>query len=494
MADRKKPATATAAGAGLAEQALSVLLTHSYTAAGGADNSSDADLLDVATLGALSIVSPHLLSLTQPAWRILYRRAVTAGSPAYAVETTTYLWRPNTLLNTWSGEDGLTPCFAAPHPAVISRLPGQYKTAAACLLTKTCAMCGEYAATANPLTFRRLCDDCTRDDVGGRLVQKSQAKTAFLLGEREGRIVEHGRATRAAKRQKTESSDSGRMTTRSSGRTSSGNTSGCTIPIGVMLDDGRMVGAVECKACDCSLRGSVSDIALHERLEHGMRHLQFDADPDMEFNTDEPEGLVSLSFDNEVLENMPRALKLALAEPEREFCRRSVIVLGMPGDGEHPPTPMIREMCSCTIKLDDEDVTVASDLLRERSYNSVDDLLAGNFDDAEKKGIYKLSCQLKPRGMAMELLRIGVGLDADVFYEAPLEQFHKLTAALGLPATPLNAAQLLASLILSSQPKEAFLSTVLVKPCDCGSVCVYSKGVPNDETPIFRTAIEIMNG
>ena len=561
MTDREKPSAATsvATGSGLAEQALSVLLTHSYTAAGDDSDSDNADLLDIATLGNLSVVSPHLLSLTQPAWRLLYRRAVTAGSPAYAVETTTYLWRSDTLLNTWSGEDGLTPCFAAPHPDVISRLPGQYKTAAACLLTKTCATCGECAATAHPLTFRRLCDDCTRDDVGGYLILKSRAKAAFLVGEadlrplekysvtlpvmlsgrechstvyllsdvrslaydkwggrealarridvREGRIVEHGRATRAAKRQKTESSDTsnengGRMTTRSS-------TSGCncnedgderepyrpfeddlalrcwidSIPIGVLLDDGRMVGAVECKDGACGLRGSVRDIALHERLEHGMRHLGFDADPDMEFNTEVPEDLAT--FDNDVLEHVPN---------EREFRRKTVFVMVMPDDGETPPMPMVREMCSCTIKLDDEDVTVASDLLHISTFDSVNEFLAGNFEDAEEKGVYKLSCQLKPYGMAMELLRIGVGFDSDMYFEAPLEHFNKLTAALGLPATQLNAAQLLASLILSSQPKEAFLGTVLVKPCDCGAgvFCAYRKGIPNDETPIFRTAIEIM--
>ena len=115
MTDREKPSVATsaAAGSGLAEQALSVLLTHSYTTGGDDSDSDNADLLDIATLGSLSVVSPHLLSLTQPAWRLLYRRAVTAGSPAYAVETTTYLWRSDTLLNTWSGEDGLTPCFAS---------------------------------------------------------------------------------------------------------------------------------------------------------------------------------------------------------------------------------------------------------------------------------------------------------------------------------------------------------------------------------------------
>ena len=201
-------------------------------------------------------------------------------------------------------------------------------------------------------------------------------------------------------------------------------------------------------------------------------------------DTDVPPGLVS--FGEQL--DMPRALKAALAEPEREFRRKTVIL--WPGDGEHPA--MLREMCSCTMKLDDEDVTVASDLLHICTFDSVDDFLAANFDDAEQKGIYKLSCQLEPYGMAMELLRIGIGLDLDVSSEAPLEQFDKLTAALGLPATPLNAAQLLASLILSSQPKEAFLSTVVAEPCDCNDACVYRKGVPNDETPIFRTAIEIM--
>jgi len=45
MADPKKPAVATAASTGLAEQALSVLLTHAFTAAGGSSNNSDADLL-----------------------------------------------------------------------------------------------------------------------------------------------------------------------------------------------------------------------------------------------------------------------------------------------------------------------------------------------------------------------------------------------------------------------------------------------------------------
>ena len=246
-----------------------------------------------------------------------------------------------------------------------------------------------------------------------------------------------------------------------------------------MLDDGRMVGAVECKDGACSLRGSVGDIALHERLEHGMRHLGFDQ-PDLEFNTELPVGLAT--FDNDVLEHVPN---------EREYRWKTVIVMGMPGDGENPP--MLREISSCTIKLDDdEDVTVASDLLHICTFDSANHLLAGNFENAEEKGIYKLSCQLQPYGRAMELLRIGIGFDADMFSEAPLEHFNKLTAALGLPATQLNAAQLLASLILSSQPKDAFLSTVLAEPCDCEGVCVYWKGIPNDETPIFRTAIEIM--
>lgn len=35
-----------------------------------------------------------------------------------------------------------------------------------------------------------------------------------------------------------------------------------SIAVGVMLEDGRMVGATECE--HCTLKGTVADIALHE--------------------------------------------------------------------------------------------------------------------------------------------------------------------------------------------------------------------------------------
>lgn len=541
-------ATTTAdASNALAEQALSILLTH-----------TGSDLLSVESLGRLSIASSTLLSLTQPAWRHLFRKAVSAGSSEYAAETTTYLWRSDTLLNTWAGENGLQSCFATPHPELIQRLPGGYKRAARCLLTKFCAHCGEYAATSNPLTHQRLCDDCTQYDTDGYLILKSRAKSAFLLGERdlkplekysvtlpvkvnhrecettvyllsdvrrlayerwggrdalanridvkEGRVVAHDRVTRrAAKRQKVDKDvDSGtctddrRMTRSSNKNKIAGNQKKPyrlfeddhalrswieSIPIGVTIRDGCMVGAVECK--DCHLRGCLADIALHERLQHGIIHFGFD--PEMEFNTEIPADLAS--FDEL---DMPKELKTALftdiTDPNREFQRKSALVLAI--DGEGGATPMLREMCCCLTNLHDNEITVASDMLRICTCDSMANLLIGDYD--EEKGVYKLSCQLEPYGEAMELLKIGIGFDADIFFEAPLTTFDKLTAAFGLPTTELNAARLLASLILTSQPKETFLATVLMSPCSCSNDCAYSKGIPNSDTPVFRTAVEIM--
>lgn len=97
---------AAAARNALAEQALSTLLTH-----------TGSKLLSVESLGQLSIASSTLLSLTQPAWRQIFQNAVSAGSPEYSLETTTYLWRSDTLLNTWAGEDGLQSCIANPTPS-----------------------------------------------------------------------------------------------------------------------------------------------------------------------------------------------------------------------------------------------------------------------------------------------------------------------------------------------------------------------------------------
>ena len=414
---------AAAARNALAEQALSTLLTH-----------TGSNLLSVESLGQLSIASSTLLSLTQPAWRQIFQNAVSAGSPEYSLETTTYLWRSDTLLNTWAGEDGLQSCIANPHPELIQRLPGGYKRAAGCLLSKYCARCGEYAATANPLTFQRLCDDCTQDDAEGFLILKSRAKSAFLLGERdlkplekysvtlpvkvihrecettvyllsdvrrlayerwggrgalanridvkEGRVVAHDRVTRrSAKRQKVDKNGGGsgsggtddRRMTRSSNK---GKNAGVekepyrlfeddhalrswidSIPIGVMIRDGCMVGAVECK--DCHLRGCVSDIAMHERLQHGLVH--FGYDPEMEFNTEVPPSVASI---DEL--DMPKELKEAITtdntDPNREFQRKSVLVLAM--DGEGGATPMLREMCCCLTSSEDRGITVASDMLR----------------------------------------------------------------------------------------------------------------------------------
>ena len=542
---------AAAARNALAEQALSTLLTH-----------TGSKLLSVESLGQLSIASSTLLSLTQPAWRQIFQNAVSAGSPEYSLETTTYLWRSDTLLNTWAGENGLESCFDNPHPELIQRLPGGYKRAAGCLLSKYCARCGEYAATANPLTFQRLCDDCTRDDAEGFLILKSRAKSAFLLGERdlkalekysvtlpvkvnhrecettvyllsdvrrlayerwggrdalanridvkEGRVVAHDRVTRrAAKRQRVDQDGGGsgsggtdnRRMTRSSNKNKNTGIEKKpyrlfeddhalrswidSIPIGVMIRDGCMVGAVECK--DCHLRGCVADIAMHERLQHGLVHFGFD--PEMEFNTEVPPTVAS--FDEL---DMPKELKEAIitdnTDPGREFQGKKVLVLAM--DDEGGATPMFREMCCCLTSLGDKDITctVASDMLRICTCDSMADLLIGNFD--EEKGVYKLSCQLEPYGEAMELLKIGIGFDADMFFEAPLTTFDKLTAAFGLPTTELNAAQLLASLILTSQPKESFLATVMMTPCSCNDDCAYSKGIPNDDTPLFRTAVEIV--
>ena len=169
----------TAGQASVLFSALSAFLAH-----GGSSN-----LLSMKELGRISITSKSILAASQETFQLLYRQAVQAGaSPSgYSVEATRFVWRDETLLHTWSGEGCLLSCFSNPDPAIVVRYG--YKRMAGCLRSKLCMKCGSLAATANPLTFQRICDDCSEDDVEGYLILKSRVKSAFLLGEKDLRGI-----------------------------------------------------------------------------------------------------------------------------------------------------------------------------------------------------------------------------------------------------------------------------------------------------------------
>jgi hypothetical protein len=74
-------------------------------------------------------------------------------------------------------------CFSKPDKNIIAKVG--YKRAAGCLLGKSCHACGKMAANANPLLFTRVCKPCAVADEASFPINKSKAKEAFLLGEKD---------------------------------------------------------------------------------------------------------------------------------------------------------------------------------------------------------------------------------------------------------------------------------------------------------------------
>lgn len=163
----------------IVSNALSTFLTH-----GGSNN-----LLTTKELGRISITSKSILAASQHTFELLYHQAVQAGaSPSgYSIESTSFVWREGSVIVTWGGERCLVSCFSNPSPAVVARCG--YKRMAGCLRSKLCMECGCLAASANPLTFLRLCHECSEVDKEGYLILKSRAKSAFLLGEKDLRGI-----------------------------------------------------------------------------------------------------------------------------------------------------------------------------------------------------------------------------------------------------------------------------------------------------------------
>lgn len=219
-----------------------------------------------------------------------------------------------------------------------------------------------------------------------------------------------------------------------------------------------------------------------QRLEHGICPLGFDEGA----NETPPETIVS--FDSL---DWSDDLKSLITGASRNFGIKSELGLRVQDNddgGDETITPLLREKITCIMDLNDGGCTVASDLLR------IAGLVVGNEDIIPNRiqGVFKISFQLEPRGVPMELLRLGVGYDSDISDEADESTFGRLTEAVGLPSTPLNAGQLTAAIILASQPKEIFLDALLASACPCSnSECRYP-GIPNGKTPIFRIVAEVM--
>lgn len=180
-------------------------------------------------------------------------------------------------------------------------------------------------------------------------------------------------------------------------------------------------------------------------------------------------------------------LEAIIFAADRDFGSRAVLSISVVQGEDGETTDVVhtlREKLTCLLTLNDGACTVASDLFKLASGSSE--------EDVTQQGIFKMSFHLTPQDVPYELLRLGIMMDSDVAYEADAAIFSKLTQAVGLPSTLSNAGQLIAAIILATQPKELFLDKVLADECDCANSGCRYRGIPNSQTPVLRIAAEIM--
>jgi hypothetical protein len=198
------------------------------------------DLLTIEDILVLRELSKDIQAISDeaPVWKGLYDEAVKAGS-SYKENARGFFGKEENeaILCThefkslsWSAfpkvdttHDGLRSCFTPSNTTVTTTVEttvGQYQSKegsfyqmAKCLRSKTCQVCGKLGNIASPVTFKRYCSqECADKD-------------------------------------------------------------GCSTPcepIGVWSDNGTMQHAYKCNHEGSNISGCLEDIAMHERLQHGI--------------------------------------------------------------------------------------------------------------------------------------------------------------------------------------------------------------------------------
>lgn len=146
--------------------------------------SRGSEYLTICDLGNLSNTSKTVGKLADEsfAWAAIFESVAAAGAVCTPEDIPPW-WFKNHVKSTWNSEPGLLECFSKPIPTVIARVG--YKRASRCLISKTCALCGKMAASANPLLLARVCDVCSETTPILWFMGKSKAKEVFLLSEHD---------------------------------------------------------------------------------------------------------------------------------------------------------------------------------------------------------------------------------------------------------------------------------------------------------------------
>ncbi|CAB9500492.1 expressed unknown protein [Seminavis robusta] len=134
----------------------------------------DRNLLSLKDLGNLSIGNKTLAKLVEDCavWKTLFEEI----SAAPMLEGTS-------SGIAWHGEEGLLPCFTNPDPRILQRVG--YKHALGLLVSKTCQNCGILAGSAGPISLKRLCKICSKQDSSSWICVKTKAKDMFLLNDKD---------------------------------------------------------------------------------------------------------------------------------------------------------------------------------------------------------------------------------------------------------------------------------------------------------------------
>ena len=217
-------------------------------------------------------------------------------------------------------------------------------------------------------------------------------------------------------------------------------------------------------------------------MEHGVCPLGFSEE---EVNKNPPRDLVPLDT-----LDWSKELEAIVRPAGREFGSRSEVGLRvLVGEDEQviDLIHQVRDKVTCLLTPNNAACEIASDLFRVASGSAL-----RREEEATEQGVYTISFQLQPEIVPTELLRLGLRETTDIAYEANAAIFCKLTKAVGLPSTLSNAGQLVAAIILLTQPKQEFLDCVVAAACSCEEPACAHDGIPRAHTPIFRLAAELI--
>ena len=413
-------------------------------------------------------------------------------------------------------------CFLVPDEKVIARVG--FKRAAGCLLSKSCFLCEKMAANANPITFTRVCKPCASAYEASFLISKSKAKEAFLLGEKDikvlpsaafesetvagkdcigslllmsdvkeaafakyggadGLAAEFVRRTRTAVERYTKSQSTAKpqkkrpkiekLSTRPTENLQQLAFYNSSLPIGTafverangFLTDGKlqlkMDHSVTCKVCD--RMGLCSDVIMHERLEHGLDMILRGVEPQPR---QEPAGLSTPEEVPGVTDELTRLLANATIVYTRAIEEEQTDAF----DCHHVSTSCLISLNSLRTALGDQrdKITVCVD--EYRGYNECE---WGNFN---------LCYQLSSGGVPFKLLELGIGENCEDKMEAATHRFEDLIQALGLTQT--DPAQLLVTLVSRAMTVDDI--------CEMLSEVTVYRPPPREEMPVVYAAIDIL--